>query len=231
MWSVVTTFIIAVLLLGLLGCWLAWRKARSESERLAERLRQAEERLSASEQRAEAKSQQLDQLGGQLQQAREEQGRLKKRLFDAEKKLELLEGEKNRQAAGEPEKLRELEERCAALRAEASKLREQQQEVQEKLRRQQAECESLRARLKELHQQTVGERASDVEKLKALEQECERLRRKLESARRKARNDEQVYRVTKSKLELALEKIAVLEKSLAGQAAAEKPSTVVDQSS
>ncbi|NMB75501.1 MAG: hypothetical protein GYA21_10285, partial [Myxococcales bacterium] len=56
------------------------------------------------------------------------------------------------------------------------------------------------------------------------------LKKKLDAAQRKARSDAQVYRVTRSKLDLAMEKIAWLEKKLAPSAASPAPEEAAPKS-
>ncbi len=63
----------------------------------------------------------------------------------------------------------------------------------------------------------MKKKSSDSEQLAKTQQENQALTKKLEVASRKARTDSQVYMVTNSKLDLAMEKISALEKVLAQQ--------------
>jgi len=162
----------------------------------------------------EGKSRQVEQLGNQVDRARDEAKKAKKKVHDLEQRgresrpsedaeLDRIQAEAlqeaRRQAGQAKEEASQSQEECGRLREQANRLRQELQEAKSALSSRQ-----------ETDRKTRKDSTGHLERL---EKENRELNKKLQSAKRKARTDSQVYKVTKSKLELAMEKIQVLEKN------------------
>jgi len=161
----------------------------------------------------EDKRGQNKQLSSQLDKAREEERRLKKKVYTLE--------QAGKATGPTPEQIdldRIQEQALEEARAELAASRAATERANEELSSLQSINERLKADADEARRESKARnetRSGNGKRLDELERENGSLAKKLEAARRKARNDEQVYRVTKSKLELAMEKIAALQKTLA----------------
>ncbi len=161
----------------------------------------------------EEKRGQNEQINGQLDRAREEERRLKKKVYTLE--------QAGKATGPTPEQIdldRIQEQAIEEARAGLAASRAATERATEEISSVQAKNERLKTELDEARRESKARneaRTGNGKRLDELERENRSLAKKLEAARRKARNDEQVYRVTKSKLELAMEKIAALQKTLA----------------
>jgi cell division protein FtsB len=170
-------------------------------------------RIHELEARLDEKSRQVEQLGNQAEQARGEAKKAKKKAHNLEQQgresrppedagldraqAEVLQ-EARHQASQAKEKASQSQEECGRLREQAERFKQELQEAKSALSsRQDADIKTQK--------DSTGQ-------LKRLQKENFELNRKLQSAKRKARTDSQVYRVTNSKLDLAMDKIQMLEK-------------------
>jgi len=189
--------------------------------RLSEEAAAARRALQELEQRHEEKCRTLDDAQRKLAKTREEVGRARKKAFELEQQ------DKQPEATGNHDAERLQEEALQKARSEARRAGEEARQAAD-------ECTRLRDQVDRLKNELAATRDRQVERQRqegeqektlqeqvdALTREKQDLERKLKSARRKARNDQQVYNVTRSKLELAMEKIAYLEQ----KAGPDKPS-------
>ncbi|HUU00089.1 MAG TPA: hypothetical protein VM425_01470 [Myxococcota bacterium] len=161
----------------------------------------------------EDKRGQNKQLSSQLDKVREEERRLKKKVYTLEQA-----GKTTGPTPEQVELDRIQEQALEEARAELAASRAATERANEEVSSLQAINERLKTEVEEARRESKARSGGDSAKGKRLddiERENKSQAKKLEAARRKARNDEQVYRVTKSKLELAMEKIAALQKTLA----------------
>ncbi len=183
------------------------RGAEIESELAAQR-RAAE----AAGAKLDDKSRQADELRSKLDRQRDECAKLKKMLHqrsqpepgpqpDAE--AERAEQELRDARA----RARRAEQAAAEAAAEAEQLRGQR----DKARAEKEQAERAARQESEAHSERKQGRQ---EELAGLRKKVRRLEDKLAAANRRSRTDAQVYRVTNSKLELAMEKITELERRL-----------------
>lgn len=167
----------------------------------------------------EAKRVQNQQIAGQLDRAREEERRLKKRLYALEQasKSSGPTPEQRELDRIQEQALEETRAELVAAKAEIGRINDEVARLQSANERLQTELQQARRDLKQKRQARDEKDSAAGKRLDSVERENRSLAKKLEAARRKARNNEQVYRVTKSKLDLAMEKITALQKSMAGK--------------
>ncbi len=173
------------------------RKLSGTERRVADKARAAEEALSK-----------LSQIKGEAKQAKKKAFMLEQRDKSAESEAEpeadrlqeLALQEARTEARRSTEEATQAAEDCARLRGQVEKLKTELSETQSEL--------STRK------MQTDGQKKEESEKLTKLESENRDMKKKIESSRRKTKTDGQVYMITRSKLDLAMEKIGVLEKTL-----------------
>lgn len=168
------------------------------------------------ETRFESKCRQADKTINELNKVKDEVKKAKKKVYFLEC------GTKN-QFMTTPED-RDLD---LALQDDLGKARLEIKNLQSELKNSQEESNGLKmqterqktelSQARKLSKVQTERKSKDAnritEKVSKLEDQCRILNKKLDSARRKARTDQQVYIVTNSKLELAMEKIKFLESS------------------
>jgi peptidoglycan hydrolase CwlO-like protein len=166
------------------------------------------------EERLEGKSRQVEQLGSQLDRSRDEAKKAKKKAHELEKR-----GRDSRPSE-DTELDRIQEEALQEARTQSSRAREEASQASDECVRLREQVDQLKKEIQEARATLSSRQADDsrgqkesTQQLKQLQKENRDLKKKLEAAKRKARTDSQVYKVTKSKLELAMEKIQVLEKN------------------
>jgi chromosome segregation ATPase len=208
------------LVLFVLSTTLAVRR-RGQVQQAEKRLEDQKRQVRELEERLEGKSRQIEQLGTQLDRSRDEAKKAKKKAHELEKRgrdsrpsedteLDRIQEEAlqdaRRQASRAKEEASQASDECARLREQVEQLKKEAQEAKSALSsRQNADRKSQK---------------DNSGQLKQLQKENRELSKKLQAAKRKARTDSQVYKVTKSKLDLALEKIQVLEKNAEATGAA-----------
>jgi len=192
------------------------KKDLEEQKRL---VRELEERL-------EGRSRQVEQLGSQLDRSRDETKKAKKKAHELEKRG------RNSRPSEDTELDRIQEEALQDARSQASRAREEASQASEECARLREQLDQAKQELKDARAALSSRQADDdrgqkenTRQLEQLQKENRDLKKKLEVAKKKARNDSQVYKVTKSKLDLAMEKIQVLEKNAksGGGATAARP--------
>jgi peptidoglycan hydrolase CwlO-like protein len=162
------------------------------------------------------KSRQADELRSKLDRQRDENAKLKKKLHqraqpEPEPQPDAEIGRVEQELGEARARAKRAEQAAAEAAAEAERLRDQRdkaradKEQAERAARQQDEARDERQQ---------GRR----EELAGLRKKVRRLEDKLAAANRRSRTDAQVYRVTNSKLELAMEKITELERRLGAAA-------------
>jgi chromosome segregation ATPase len=218
---IVPVLAIAAAVLLVLVLVLAWGYVRR-----GDRIRDIEEggkeslrQVQQVEERLEKKCRHADGLASQLEKAREETRKAKKRAFDLEqgKAPDQQTAEQKELELVQEQVLEELRDKLSAARAEAGQATEEAAELRGRANKLEQELERVRKDLKTRREASIKGKSSEGEKLKTLQKENAALAKQLETARRKARTDDQVYKVTNSKLELAMEKIAAMEKALQSQ--------------
>jgi hypothetical protein len=159
----------------------------------------------------EAKCKEVDEARSKLDRTRDEAKKAKKRAFD----LEQQDKEKTvvPQVAMPQDEDALLEARAQARQAmdAAARTNEDKNYALEQIEKLKGELATAKQTLRSRHEDALKAERGESERTKKLDSELVELQEKLELARRKARTDAQVYRITKSKLDLALEKIARLE--------------------
>jgi chromosome segregation ATPase len=215
--------------------WLAMTVARGTRRREAAEQELADERRRAEDlnQRLEEKTRSAEEYRAKLDKARDEARRAKKKVFDKE--------QEDRQAPDEDEETRAREAELLEARAELKRTREVAEQAAAEARAQRESAEKLRLELQDARKSLAEKAAQNAparaperprdqdpsaaaglaeaarSKVAGLEAEIGKLQFKLDAAQKKARNDNQVYRVTRSKLDLAMEKLAYLEARLRAQ--------------
>lgn len=178
----------------------------------------AEQRKTAEEADAlkDEKVKQVDELRSKLDRARDEAKKAKKKAFDHEQASRSTEPTEDEQAA------RADEEARLEAKADAKKYRQQAEQAAEEASRAQTQVDELKAELREAklaleqHEHDLAKaKKGEGGQVEELTKKLKKANDKLKAAERRSRNDAQVYRVTNSKLELAMEKIGELEKQLA----------------
>jgi len=171
--------------------------------------------LEGAEQRIEDKARAAEEARGRISQLKEEVKQAKKKAFDLGQK------DKGDQPEPEPEadRLQELalqEARTEARRSteEATQAAEDCARLREQVDQLKTELSTAQSKLSSRKATVDGQKKEESRKLEKLETENRNMKKKLEASQRKARTDSQVYKVTNSKLELAMEKIGALEKAL-----------------
>jgi chromosome segregation ATPase len=184
-------------------------------QELDNRASELHRKLEAAEQRIGEKNRAVEEAHGKLSQVKSEMKQAKKKAYLLEQK------DKGDQSEPEPEADRLQELALQEARSEARRSGEEAVQAAEECARLRGQVEKLKQELDQLKsretsrkQEADGKKKTETDKLKNLESENRDLKKKLESSRRKAKNDSQVYKVTKSKLDLAMEKIGALEKAL-----------------
>jgi chromosome segregation ATPase len=198
------------------------RRSKTITE-LSARLAEGEQRLREARQQFETKCKETDEIRSKLDKLRDEAKKAKKRAFE----LERVDKEKASvpPAAVPQEDDLLLDTRTQARQAAeaAARATEEKNHALEQLEKVKAELATAKQSLKARHEEALKAERGDSERTKRLETEVAALQERLEQARRKTRTDAQVYRITKSKLDLAFEKIASLER-LHGAAFSTPPS-------
>ena len=202
------------LVLFILSTYLAIRR-RNRIQELEKSLDERGRQIREVEGRLEGKNRQVEKLGNQANQARDETKKAKKKVHELEKR-----GRDSRPS--EDEELDHIqEEALQEARSQASKAKEEASRASEESGRLHQQVEQLTKELQEvkanLNSRQDADRKSQKDstgQLERLQKDNLELNKKLQTAKRKARTDSQVYKVTKSKLELAMEKIQVLEKNV-----------------
>jgi chromosome segregation ATPase len=201
------------LVLFVLSTALAVRR-RGQVQQAEKRLEDHKHQVRELEERLEGKSRQVEQLGTQLDRSRDEIKKAKKKAHDLEKR-----GRDSRPAEDteldriQEEALQEARSQAGKAREEASRASDDCARLREQLDQTKQELKDARAALSSRQADDNRDQQDSARQLKQLQKENRDLKKKLEAAKRKARTDSQVYKVTKSKLDLALEKIQVLEKN------------------
>jgi chromosome segregation ATPase len=201
------------LVLFVLSTALAVRR-RGQVQQAEKRLEDQKRQVRELEERLEGKSRQVEQLGSQLDRSRDEAKKAKKKAHELEKR-----GRDSRPSE-DTELDRIQEEALQDARSQASRAREEASQASEECVRLREQLDQAKHELKDARATLSSRQADDnrgqkesAQQLKQLQKENRDLKKKLEAAKRKARTDSQVYKVTKSKLDLAMEKIQVLEKN------------------
>lgn len=201
------------LVLFLLSTHFAVRR-RNRILQLEKLLAERESRIREAEERIEGKNRQVEQFSSQAERAREEARKAKKKTHELETR-----GRESRPSE-DAELDRIQEETLHQARSQAGLAREEASRAAEECGRLREQVEQLKKELKETQATLSARREKDtqgqqegVQQLKQLQDENRDLNKKLQAAKRKARTDSQVYKVTKSKLDLAMEKIQMLEKN------------------
>jgi chromosome segregation ATPase len=163
---------------------------------------------------------QLDQKDKLAQQLRSDIDRVREEARKAKKKAyEACQNGKSKRSAGVDEDTeRVYEDAMLEAKAEARRYKKQvelledenkeSKAVQSKLKEEISEFRRLK---KENQNRQVPKNAEDPKELKV---EIRKLKTKLESAARRSRTEDQIYRVTNSKLELAMERINGLQQQI-----------------
>lgn len=201
------------LVLFVLAAILAGRR-RSQVQLAEKRLEEHRRQIRELEERLEGKSRQVEQLGNQLDRSRDETKKAKKKAHELEKR-----GRDSRPS--EDTELDRIQEQALQdARSQASRAKEEVSQASDECLRLREQVDQLKKELQEIRSTLSSRQNNDnrsqkesTQQLKQLQKENQDLNKKLQSAKRKARTDSQVYKVTKSKLDLAMEKIQVLEKS------------------
>ncbi len=172
-------------------------------------------KVGESEERYKSKCRQNDETLTRLTQAKDEIAKAKRKAYLLEQK------EKQPEARPEPEPdkkalqaLEESRDESRRYRQEISDLQKEREQWQDQLGRVKKELQETKSRIQSQQQVHDSQNKNALDQLKALEEQNAALDKKLQSAKRKARIDSQVYKVTNNKLELALAKIAYLEKQV-----------------
>jgi len=203
------------------------RKNRGAGEQriqgLATQLEEAHQENRERLEQLDLKGRQAEETQSKLNKLREEMKKIKKKAFHQEG------SDKGPNPAEEAEMDKLQQETVARLRAEAKTFQTKTEQGLEEIRRLGEQLEKLRLELSAAKAATAPEPLVAKEKpaettppavhpdrLQALERQVKDQDDKLEAARRKARNDSQIYKVTNSKLSLAMERIGYMEKTLAG---------------
>ena len=179
---------------------------------LAEKSKAAEEAGALKDEKVK----QVDELRSKLDKARDEAKKAKKKAFEHEQASRESGPPEDEQAA------RADEEALLEAKADAKKFREQAERAAEEAGRARAQADELKAELREAklaleqHEDDLAKaRKGEGGQIEELKKKLKKANDKLKAAERRTRNDAQVYRVTNSKLELAMEKITELERQLA----------------
>jgi chromosome segregation ATPase len=181
---------------------------------VSSRLAESEQRLRESKSKIEAKAKEADDLRSKLDRNRDESKKVKKRAFE-------LEQQDKEKAITPPVVTPQDEDILLEARAQArqalvaaARANEEKNYALGQLEKLKGELATAKQALKARHEDALKAERGESERIKKLDTEVAALQEKLELARRKNRNDAQVYRITKSKLDLALEKIVSLERML-----------------
>ncbi len=219
--EVILVGIVCALLVALVAIALRLNRRGRELALQATRISTLEQRLSEFESRAEEHARKLDESRNKANQAQEELKRARKRLFELEHEKALPAPAAEPEATAATSRLevetqearaaaRKADEACAQARADLEKARRRIAELEAGLAA--AHAAAAAATPAPKPPTAAPDSPADREKL---DKTIADLKKKLDAALRKARSDAQVYRVTRSKLDLAMEKIAWLEKKLA----------------
>ena len=209
-----------VLFLVMIG--VAGKRADRISALLSE-LADFERRADSYQSLSAGKSRQTDELRSKLDKTREELKKLKKKAFEKEHSENVY--------PAPPDEEHELarEEALLEAKAETKRLREQAGQANEEVVRMREQANELKAEVQDLKKTIENDQDKQAEvkqgessRVGDLEKQVRKLKDKLEAASRRARTDSQVYRVTNSKLELAMDRIADLEKRLGAKNKAEQ---------
>ena len=219
---------------------LATKTSRLGKE-LAERtsqLAKSEQQLSEAKINYDAKCKEVVEYRSKLDRTRDETKKSKKRAFELTQKdkdtvivpEKVIPKDQKEQRDQSEEVLQEsraqthkaIEETKKATEA-ATKALEEKNAALLQLEKMKSELATANQALQERHEENLKTERVESESVKKLESELTKLQEKLELARRKSRNDAQVYRITKSKFDLALEKIARLERILEGSSSTPAP--------
>jgi hypothetical protein len=171
------------------------------------------------------KCKQTEELRGKLDRAKDDAKRAKKKAYDRNRE------EKSADPDAAQTAEREQEEALLDAKAEAKRQKELTEQAAEAATDARAQAEKLKTengelktKLESAEEQKIKAARGESGKLGETSKKLAKLKEKLATAERRLKTDAQVYRVTNSKLELAMEKVAMLEGMLAkAQAKAEKP--------
>jgi transgelin len=163
---------------------------------------------------SEERARQLDEIRSKHDQAKEEAKKAKKKAFELVQQME-KESVPEKETSGKSEEDLLAEARAETHRAkhEAAQAAKEALAAMEQIDKLKEEMQAAKQTIQVRHEEVVRAERGESERMRKVEEENEALKKKIEVATRKAKTDSQVYRITKSKLELALEKIAYLEKS------------------
>jgi len=168
------------------------------------------------ESRHEIKGKQTDELRAKLERAKDEAKRAKKKAYDREQE------EKSADPEAEDNAERKQEEALLDAKAEAKRQKELAEQAAEAAADARAQAEKLKTengelktKLESAEEQMIKAARGESGKLGETSKKLAKLKEKLATAERRSKTDAQVYRVTNSKLELAMEKVAMLEGMLA----------------
>jgi archaellum component FlaC len=199
------------------------KNARAREQRAQQLEIQLEEARKSNRELGEqldARGRQADEIQGKMSKLREEVKKIKKKAFIQEVQ------DKGPSPTEEAEMDKLQQQTVERLKGETNAFRARAEQALE-------EAQGLREQVEKLQQELSAAKAAPVPKnpepkekpteiatgpdsaaqLRELERKVKDLDSKLEAARRKARTDSQVYKVTKSKLSLAMERIGYLEKT------------------
>ena len=202
------------LVLFILSTYLAIFR-RNRIQELEKSLDERRRQIREMEGRLDGKTRQVEKLGNQANRARDETKKAKKKAHELEKR-----GRDSRPS--EDVELDHIqEEALQEARSQARKAKEEASQASEECNRLRPQVEQLNKELQEakanLSSRQDADRKSQKDstgQLERLQKDNRELNKKLQTAKRKARTDSQVYKVTKSKLDLAMDKIQVLEKNV-----------------
>ena len=177
--------------------------------------------LSAHKTRFDEKCKQIDEFRSKLDRVRDETKRAKKRIFDLEHATD--QGEQNDDATREQEEaLLEAKAENKAAQKKIALLEEHKAQTETQLDKLKSELVALRRDLDDKKDELEKVKGGKTGEAAELKKQKRKLQEKLDVANRRSKTDAQVYRVTNSKLELAMEKIGTLESRLTQKGKSDK---------
>jgi FtsZ-interacting cell division protein ZipA len=205
------------------------RSSKALSE-LSARLAESEQRLREFRMQLETKSKEADEIRSKHDRFRDEAKKAKKRAFELEQQDKEKATVPPAVTPQDDDILLETRAQAHQALAAAARANEDKNYALEQLEKLKGELAMAKQALKARHEDALKAERGESERHKKFETEVAALQEKLEQARKKTRTDAQVYRITKSKLDLALEKIASLERMLGAPSSNSPSRETVDAS-
>ncbi len=210
--------ILSVALAVLAGLFLMMVMIASRRAGRIDSLETELDQLRARAQDAEAKikdkTRQIDELRSKLNKAKDETKRAKKKAYE---KTSVQPDTGSHSGKEDKELEKQLTEARAEIKLLKQKLHQQEEQSKEALEQAdklKSKVAELKTKLEELENELIKAGKGETDRVVKAEKRAKELDKKLEVANRRLRTDAQVYRVTNSKLELAMEKISELQKRL-----------------